>query len=211
MIVIVVPDADWHKKPQVIAHARFAQRFLQNHGIRAFVAAPPLESGHKGVDDYLGDGGSLDELEVLDREPSTKIRRAVAEREPFVRADGLRNMERMIRDLAFFADKGGYVQVTHQTTAKILSVDRSSVANVLERLRDAGWAEVEQQNAREEWVPRTGGIRTRTVTWYRGGGRPSPLSRASGRSSSRSARTRNSASTMRTSDTAQGCGATYSA
>ena len=161
MTVIVVPDADWHKKPQVIAHARFAQRFLQNHGIRAFVAAPPLESGHKGVDDYLGDGGSLDELEVLDREPSTKIRRAVAEREPFVRADGLRNMERMIRDLAFFADKGGYVQVTHQTMAKILSVDRSSVANVLERLRDAGWAEVEQQNAREEWVPRTGGIRTR--------------------------------------------------
>ena len=51
--------------------------------------------------------------------------------------------------------------MTHQTMAKILSVDRSSVANVLERLRDAGWAEVEQQNAREEWAPRTGGIRTR--------------------------------------------------
>jgi hypothetical protein len=50
--VVVVPDADWFTKRQVLLHARLAQRYLKNRGIESLIAAPPLASEHKGVDGY---------------------------------------------------------------------------------------------------------------------------------------------------------------
>jgi hypothetical protein len=142
--VIVLPDADWYKKRLVLQHARFAQRYLKNHGIRAYIAAPPLASGHKGVDDYLGDGGSLDELEVLDRHASPRLTAAFDFLWGVTREDGYRNARTALQDLAFFADEDGYTQFTHETMAKVLRVDRSTVANVLERLEGHEYIEVEQ-------------------------------------------------------------------
>jgi len=150
--VVVVPDADWFAKPQVLRHARFAQRYLQHRGVEASVAAPPLASGHKGVDDYLGAGGSLDGLEVLDREPPELIPAAIEYRHDKVRADGLENMRRMIYDLSHFADAEGYVYATQRTMAKIIGMSRKAVVNNLQRMRLFAWIEIEQL-AGDEWLP----------------------------------------------------------
>jgi hypothetical protein len=162
--VVVVPDADWYRKRQVLAHARFAQRYLKNHGIEAVIAAPPLASGQKGIDDYLGAGGGLDDLEVLDRAPSPKIPEVVElrHRRGEMRKDGLRNSERMIRDLAFFADEEGYVQVSHRTMARILGVNRNTVGKHLKKQRDFAWIEIEQQNKPGVWELCTGEIKTKS-------------------------------------------------
>jgi hypothetical protein len=156
--VIVVPDADWYEKPQVLRHARFAQRYLQRRGIEAYVAAPPQSSGHKGVDDYLGDGGSLDKLEVLERIGSDLVPQVLDKRSEEVRLDAWFNIAGLIHDLAFFADpaaagededtpeeesKAGYVYATYQTLAKILNIGSSTVGDNLHRMRDFGWITIE--------------------------------------------------------------------
>jgi hypothetical protein len=160
--VIIVPDGDWFQKRQVLAHARFAQRFLKNRGIDALIAAPPLASGYKGVDDFLGAGGYLDDLEVLDRTHSSELPRIVEFRKKDARADAHRTMQRMIYDLAFFADEDGYVQVGHRTMGKILRVGKSTVTDRLQTMRDWAWIEIEQLNAAGEWELCTEGVPIRS-------------------------------------------------
>jgi biotin operon repressor len=97
---------------------------------------------------------------VLDRKFSPKIPVAIArlEGEPHnVRADARRNMERMITDLAFFADKNGFVQVAQETLAKIMGVSRGAVRNNLDKLREHGFIRTDQLRG-GEWVE-TGDIR----------------------------------------------------
>jgi hypothetical protein len=151
--VVVVPDGDWYTKDQVLLHARFAQRYLTHRGINAVVAAPPRASGLKGVDDFLGKGGRLDDLEVLDRAPSERIPEILEYRRGHARADAMRNVTRMIYDLAYFADKDGYVQVGLRTFGKILKLSPKAAGDRLKTMRDWAWIEIEQQSAEGEWEP----------------------------------------------------------
>ncbi len=64
---IVVPDADWATNLEVVFHATACCEFLRSLGVLAYIAAPPIEAGHKGVDDYLANGGTVDDLRVLQR------------------------------------------------------------------------------------------------------------------------------------------------
>lgn len=74
--VFVIPDADWATKNEVIYHATNCREYLRSLMIDAHIAAPPSEAWcanhslayQKGVDDYLGDGGTIDSLRVLDRD-----------------------------------------------------------------------------------------------------------------------------------------------
>ena len=67
--VVIVPDADWIENDEVIYHAENCALYLRRRcGVNAVIAAPPQRAGHKGVDDFLGDGGSLDELDVIRRD-----------------------------------------------------------------------------------------------------------------------------------------------
>jgi len=69
--VILVPDADWIDNPRVIEQARLGRTYLRRLGAKdTYIAAPPLKAGkveHKGIDDYLGAGGTLDGLMVQHR------------------------------------------------------------------------------------------------------------------------------------------------
>jgi hypothetical protein len=164
--IIIVPDADWFTKPEVLRHARMAQRFLQRRGVETYVAAPPQLGGHKGVDDYLGDGKSLNKLEVLERKPSAHARKVLEEADEYMRIDGWHNMAGLLHDIAFFADrrgpkedentpdeesKAGYVYATHETLAKILNIGSSTVSDHLHRMRDHGWITIEHI-CDGEWV-----------------------------------------------------------
>jgi hypothetical protein len=67
--VVIVPDADWIDNDEVIYHAENCALYLRHRcGVEAVIAAPPLDAGHKGVDDFLGDEGSLDNLDVIRRD-----------------------------------------------------------------------------------------------------------------------------------------------
>ncbi|MGD0944282.1 MAG: hypothetical protein ABR972_08420 [Acidimicrobiales bacterium] len=76
-IVVIVPDADWETNPNV-----YTQAFLCSSRLRRFyvpeviVAAPPpyrLGKKTKGVDDFLHEGGHLEELIVVDSVPPEEL------------------------------------------------------------------------------------------------------------------------------------------
>jgi hypothetical protein len=67
--VVIVPDADWIENDEVIYHAENCFLYLRHRcGVEAVIAAPPQKAGLKGVDDFLGAGGSLDKLDVISRD-----------------------------------------------------------------------------------------------------------------------------------------------
>lgn len=67
--VVIVPDADWIENDEVIYHAENCALYLRHRcGVDAVIAAPPQKARRKGVDDFLGAGGSLDDLDVIRRD-----------------------------------------------------------------------------------------------------------------------------------------------
>jgi hypothetical protein len=175
--VIVVPDADWVDKDLVIAHARFAQRFLSLRGIPTYIAAPPLNNDrsveHKGIDDFLGAGGSLDDLVVLERYDSphltatyleTHARRNVHKSNRRRRSEAVDNDVALMMTLARFADSHGRVKATHKSLAKILGVDRSTVTRHVNHLKEIRWIEVERRvkdaAEEEQWEILKGAVET---------------------------------------------------
>ena len=100
--VYIVQDADWHTNPLVLTQGFLLRTRLRGLGVNAHIAAPPHkewveEHGyalgyHKGVDDFLGAGGSLDELLVIDREVPAGLALWVAQRMPGV------SKQRILRD-----------------------------------------------------------------------------------------------------------------
>jgi hypothetical protein len=151
--VVIVPDADWYEKPQVLRHARMCQRYLQRRGVEAIIAAPPrdrIKEDIKGVDDFLGAGGSLDALEVLERKPSEEFDALMENRRgrTKMKRDAWENVTGLIYDLAFFADpKGeseGYVYAGLKTLAKILDVGTSTVDRHLKTMQGFEWITIEK-------------------------------------------------------------------
>ena len=93
--VVIGPDADWSGNPLVVTQALIIYSFLKDLGLDVLIAAPPPKSGdlcgmcggkwHKGHDDYLGAGHSLDDLVVINREANPAV-------EQWVRAEGARRL-----------------------------------------------------------------------------------------------------------------------
>jgi hypothetical protein len=68
--IVIVPDADWRQKEDVILQAVECRDFLEELGCVVTIAAPPVSAGQKGVDDYLGQvtGASPRLLEIVEWE-----------------------------------------------------------------------------------------------------------------------------------------------
>jgi hypothetical protein len=76
--VYIVIDADGNGNPNVLAQALFARDYLRHLGVKAWIVAPPYDENDlgedgkprlNGVDDFRNEGGGLDELHALRREP----------------------------------------------------------------------------------------------------------------------------------------------
>ena len=114
-LVCIVPDADAHTKPEVMAQALLCRTTLRRLGARAELVLPPadrLDAGIKGIDDYLGQGGgSLDGLVWYQREPPSEdeleewLRRH--RKEARWRADGSRRAVETLQALATHAAENG--------------------------------------------------------------------------------------------------------
>jgi hypothetical protein len=115
-LVLIVPDADWRENDLVITQAMMARQHLRRrHGIDAYVAAPPVPENperdaggklkHNGVDDFLADGWTVEDLVVVNREvPADKIREWVRWQDAGMEV--LRDSE-VLQCLALHAGHGG--------------------------------------------------------------------------------------------------------
>ena len=160
--VIIVPDSDWVNNDKVIAQARLAEYFLREDcGVRAYVAAPPLNPdrtvNHKGVDDFLGAGGKLAEMTVMERtlSPNLAIVERQARYEKRHRKDRVANDVQAVKALAHqstIQENGeGLVQTTLKTLGNVLGVNRQTAFNIVGRIERDGWVRVEG-----EWAAQKG-------------------------------------------------------
>jgi len=141
-LVVIIPDADWYvwqrnkyskgNRGAVIRQSRFLQTYLQTQKITAVIATTPREvyegSGGriKGIDDFLGSGRKLSDMEV--NEPTvtySEIKDVFGERA----IDGGRgNRDGIIRDAATLYTLSlyaldGKIRVPHSTLARMVLME----------------------------------------------------------------------------------------
>ena len=136
-VVYIVPDADWHQNGAVMTQAMFCRTYLRKLGVSAHVAAPPLESGQKGVDDYLGHGGTIKDLAVLERETPYGLAEWMVERRTW-RKDKVVLGAETLESLATHADGNGEIRFSLRTVARIMDVHHSRVQRGIHALAEIG-------------------------------------------------------------------------
>jgi hypothetical protein len=139
-VVVIVPDADWSLNPLVINQARMAETHLNRLGVpEIHVAAPPLSYqgvSTNGVDDFIGAGGHLEDLLVIDNEPPSGLHEYVA-RNGF-RSDRTRRDEKLIRALSTYTGPCGIFASPLQTLARVMGVNRMYVSRAIKDLEQLG-------------------------------------------------------------------------
>jgi hypothetical protein len=130
-LVVIVPDADWYVKDEVIRQARECKEHLEyDLGIDALIAAPPRAGlpKIKGIDDYLGpDGrGTLEGLEVIDFQLDP-IAEAYMLSWPRVRRDAVLNSLKVLRALALRADRQGRVKMSDRAISKRVGISHKAI------------------------------------------------------------------------------------
>jgi hypothetical protein len=136
--VYIVCDSDWYENHAVITQAMFSRTFLRRLGVDAHVCAPPAPGGIKvGVDDHLGDGGSMSDLVVIERETPYGLAEFLAER-------GIRRSDAIVRDaevleaLSLHAGSDGTIQTSLRSFSRIMGLPLVRVQRAIEDLREVG-------------------------------------------------------------------------
>jgi hypothetical protein len=159
-LVVVVPDSDFVDNPQVMTHALLLRGRLRDLGLKASVAAPPLDfvdhegKPAKGVDDYLaarwakrtaiavGVPRALGGLAVFDFEvpEDARVRFETEFTERMLAADGKRprrdRIERAWRTmvgLSELAGESGEVKASVKKIARFIRASDDSVERALNR------------------------------------------------------------------------------
>jgi hypothetical protein len=159
----LVLDADWRApdKPDVMTQAWLCKSFLERHGVRVKVAAPPYgaylqNATLKGVDDHLAHGGSMNGLEVLEREAPY----GVAE---FMYEHGIRRKNSVVRAalavqaLARHCDENGEIYKNLNAVGRATGVGSRRLRRAIPDLVEFGIAEVEGDlEAAPRWQDKDG-------------------------------------------------------
>jgi len=155
-VVVIVPDADWIDNPAVINQGRMAQIRLRRLGVpETHVAAPPREhQGRptKGVDDFLGAGGCLEDLLVIGNEVPPGLH-AYFDRLSF-RSDRIRRDEDVALALAMYTDAAGEFVAPLHTLARVIGRNKMSVTRAIRDLEGLGAITVDGDlDIRRNWIP----------------------------------------------------------
>ena len=139
-VVVIVNDADWEKKPEVLNQARMCQIALYRLGVReSHVAAPPaFYNGRetKGADDLIGAGGHLEDLRVIDSDPPTGLHAWIAERT--TRWDQARRDEEVLWALSCYSGSAGIFSSPLKTLARVIGMNARRVSRAIEDLERLG-------------------------------------------------------------------------
>jgi len=159
--LVICPDADWIENSAVIEQARLCRTYLRRLGVTdTYIAAPPLKDGeveHKGVDDYLGAGGTLDELAVQHRTVDEGAIRYYL-RGFFLRKDRLERDADMLHAIAAHADTEGRFYGTLARLSRVLGVGPRNVERAVRSLEGLGAITID------------GSLEIRKEFWSRGWG-----------------------------------------
>jgi hypothetical protein len=138
--VVIVPDADWNANDLVKNQARMAQAALSRLGVaRTHIASPPSSHGHsstKGVDDFIGAGGRLEDLIVIDSEPPAGLHQYVARHS--LRSDRARRDEGVLWALSAYSGPTGVFCASLRTLARVLGVSPMGVSRAVRGLEEIG-------------------------------------------------------------------------
>jgi len=145
--VFVIPDADWFTNREVDKQALFVRTLLRWEGINAYIAAPPvsgLSDGVKGVDDFLGGGGAVEELVIRGREAEAQ-RLYASVNASFYGLHGKqrRRAWRALDGLALHADLEGRLCVPTNALVKMMGTYKRAIVPTLEDLARASVIEVD--------------------------------------------------------------------
>ena len=140
--VVVVPDADWRSKPEVVTQARLCQSMLSDNDQveRVLIAAAPLDGkdrpmyGNKGIDDHIGDtarygreGGRLEDMQTisnyLPEERRVDIKDFIMSKSPH-RGDRLEHEIKALKAMALFAGPEGECTLSLRMLANVVREQR---------------------------------------------------------------------------------------
>lgn len=156
-VVVIVPDADWASNDKVINQARMCQTVLHRLGVEEIhVAAPPVTfrgEETKGVDDFIGAGGHLEDLRVIDAEPPGGLHEFVS-RTSF-RRDRVRRDVSVLRALSTYTGPSGTFKAPLRTLARVIGTNDMAVSRAVRDLELMGAAVVDGDLAVEtDWFSR---------------------------------------------------------
>jgi hypothetical protein len=138
--VFIVPDADWFTNVAVDRQALLVRSCIRRQGVDAYVAAPPiagLADGIKGVDDFLGKGGTIEGLIVRGREaPKDRILDLTIGAAKH-RFDRRKRNWFALEGLALHAGQDGSVAVPMGTLARFMDTRKDRIVPILDDLSDA--------------------------------------------------------------------------
>ncbi|HVA05129.1 MAG TPA: hypothetical protein VNG12_00135 [Acidimicrobiales bacterium] len=140
--VFIVADADWHDNDKVINQAELCRAQLRRFGVsETYVAAPPPTCDGKktkGVDDFIGAGGHIEDLLVIASDPpEAAIRSFLARR--YIRIDRLRRDTELLVNLACFTSQtNGILRAPLTTVARVLGIPTRTVQRTVEQLEKTG-------------------------------------------------------------------------
>jgi hypothetical protein len=156
--VVIVPDADWHDNELVINQARLCQNKLIQYAARSVhVAAPPRSfkgESTKGVDDFIGAGGELADLEVIDHDPAPGLTDFVLRNWSW-RRDRLRRDNEVLAAFANFTGSSGELRAPLRTVARVMGEDVKRVSRAVYDLAQIGAVTIDGDlAARRGWFDR---------------------------------------------------------
>jgi hypothetical protein len=133
-VVVIVADADWRSNDHVINQARLCQNKLRQLAVKeVHVAAPPTTfKGRKtkGVDDFLGAGGHLEDLLVVDSDPPGELYEFVASRWEW-RRDKTRRAAEVLMAISNYTGNRGVLVAPLRTVARVMGTSPMRVSRAV--------------------------------------------------------------------------------
>ncbi len=156
--VVIVPDADWADNAAVINQARLCQTALYRTGVsQVHVAAPPSHyNGHntKGVDDFIGVGGHLDDLLVINSTPPGDVLTEFLDRHVRRRDQSLRDGW-VLYSLSAFCGTNGILCARLKTVARVIGITPMAVTRAVRSLEGMGAVRIEGNlSEKRDWFSR---------------------------------------------------------
>ena len=163
--VVIINDADWENNHLVRNQSRLCRAQLARYGVyRVHIAAPePFYEDRetKGVDDWLGAGGELEGLRVIETHPPTdRLHEWIAARAR--RKDQAGRDESLLWWLAAYTGPSGELWAPFKTVTKVLGTNGRSISDSIHSLETMGALTIDGDlmtkphwpTYREDWVDR---------------------------------------------------------
>jgi hypothetical protein len=144
--VFIITDSDLESNPEVSLQAFVCRETLHEMGVEAYVAVPSPEPAYcklheaeagakRGIDDYLADGETVDDLQVIERQRSDGLRQWMETMRGHIRRnDRHSTVTTVLGWMSLLADGQGRVKKRLKALASVSGYSRRTVFSAVEQL-----------------------------------------------------------------------------